>query len=90
MQFMIPSSDPVLLEKARRVAQESVRQYMNDDVVGIVFLGAIARGYFMALHSASMEELERRRGAFMGLWEEMKPVIEKEAQMSFDEMIQIV
>jgi hypothetical protein len=46
--FLIPSSDPTLLEKARRVAQDFVRPYMRDGVVGIVFLGAIARGYFDA------------------------------------------
>jgi hypothetical protein len=46
--FLIQSSDPALLEKARRVAQEFVRPYMRDGIVGIVFLGAIARGYYDA------------------------------------------
>lgn len=45
-KFVIQASDPVLLEKARRVAQAFVQPYMNDAVVGIVFLGAIVRGYF--------------------------------------------
>lgn len=45
-KFLIPSSDPVLLEKANRVAEEFIQKYMNDNVVGIVFLGAIVRGYF--------------------------------------------
>jgi len=45
-QFLIKSSDPILLEKATRVAQEFARQYMREKVVGIVFLGAIVRGYF--------------------------------------------
>jgi hypothetical protein len=37
-----------------------------------------------------MEELERRRKVFMDMWGEMKPIIEKEVQLSFDEMVQIV
>ena len=45
-KFLIPSSDPVLLEKANRVANEFIQKYINDNVIGIVFLGAIARGYF--------------------------------------------
>ena len=45
-KFIIQSSDPVLLEKATQVAQDFVQPYMNANVVGIVFLGAIARGYF--------------------------------------------
>jgi hypothetical protein len=45
-KFSIQSSDPLLLEKATRVAQEFAQQYMQDEIVGIVFLGAIARGYF--------------------------------------------
>jgi len=44
----------------------------------------------MVLHSVSLEELERRRNSFMDMWGEMKPMIEKEVQMSFDEMVQIV
>jgi len=46
IQFQIPSSDPALLQKAARVAREFVQPLCNDSVVGIVFLGAIARGYF--------------------------------------------
>lgn len=45
-KFLIQSSDPALLEKATAIAKEFARQYMNDEVVGIVFLGAIVRGYF--------------------------------------------
>ena len=52
-KFIIQSSDPVLLEKATRVAKEFAQQYMNDDIVGIVFLGAVARGYFD--HSADID-----------------------------------
>jgi len=47
-QFQIQSSDPALLEKARRVAEDFVRPYMREGIAGIVFLGAIARGYFDA------------------------------------------
>jgi len=45
-KFNISSSDPALLEKAHRVADEFVAPYMTNEVVGIVFLGAIVRGYF--------------------------------------------
>ncbi len=45
-QFSIQSSDPVLLEKATRVAREFAQQYIREEMVGIVFLGAIARGYY--------------------------------------------
>jgi predicted nucleotidyltransferase len=45
-KFIIPSSDPVLLEKANKIAKEFIQQYINDNVIGIVFLGAIVRGYF--------------------------------------------
>jgi hypothetical protein len=47
-QFSIQSSDPVLLEKAIRIAREFVLQYQRGEIVGIVFLGAIVRGYFDA------------------------------------------
>jgi hypothetical protein len=45
-KFLIQSSDPELLEKATRIAKEFVQEYICDDIVGIVFLGAIVRGYF--------------------------------------------
>lgn len=45
-QFLIQSSDPSLLEKATQVAKEFAQQYVTDEIVGIVFLGAIVRGYF--------------------------------------------
>ena len=45
-KFIIQSSDPNLLEKATRVAKEFAQQHINNDIVGIVFLGAVARGYF--------------------------------------------
>jgi hypothetical protein len=45
-QFKIPSSDQALLEKASRIAREFAGQYARPGIVGIVFLGAIPRGYF--------------------------------------------
>jgi predicted nucleotidyltransferase len=45
-KFSIRSTNPVLLEKATRIAKEFANKYICDDVVGIVFLGAIVRGYF--------------------------------------------
>ena len=44
--YVIPSSDPVLLEKAVRLAREFAGQYTRPGIVGVVFLGAISRGYF--------------------------------------------
>ncbi len=44
----------------------------------------------LLLHSFSIEELERRQKAFMEPWQEMKPMIEEQVQMSFDEMLQMV
>lgn len=44
--YAIPSSDPALLEKAVRLAREFAGQYTRPGIVGIVFLGAIPRGYF--------------------------------------------
>jgi len=45
-EFQVQSSDAALLTNARRIAHEFAQQYIRDDIVGIVFLGAIARGYF--------------------------------------------
>ncbi len=45
-KFSIKSSDPALLAKAIRIAEEFAAPYRSEDVVGIVFLGGIARGYF--------------------------------------------
>jgi hypothetical protein len=44
--FLIQSSNPILLQKATRIAEEFAQKYRVDDIVGIVFLGAITRGYF--------------------------------------------
>ena len=45
-QFQIKSSDGALLEKATRIAKEFASKDATNQVVGIVFLGAIVRGYF--------------------------------------------
>src|SRR5512135_3472526 len=47
-RYSLPSSDPLLLEKAARLAREFAGQYTRPGIVGIVFLGAIPRGYFDA------------------------------------------
>ena len=44
----------------------------------------------MILRSFSVEELERRKAAFMGMWQEMLPIVEQEVQMSYDEILQLV
>ncbi len=44
----------------------------------------------MLLRSFSIEELERRKAAFMDMWQEMLPIIEQEVQMSYDEILQLV
>ncbi len=44
----------------------------------------------LCLHSVTLDDLERRRKAFMEMWEEMKPVVEKEVQMTFEEMLKVV
>jgi predicted nucleotidyltransferase len=63
-KFLIQSSDPSLLEKATRIAREFAQKHISDDVVGIVFLGAIVRGYFD--HSADIDIalLENRHQRF--------------------------
>jgi hypothetical protein len=44
----------------------------------------------MLLHSFTLDELERRKRVFMEMWDEMKPIVEEEVQMTFDEMVQVV
>ncbi len=44
----------------------------------------------LSLHSVSVDELARRKKVFMKMWEEMKPAVEKEVQMTFEEMLQVV
>ena len=45
-RMQIASSDPSLLDKATRVAESFAARFMRDDMAGIAFLGAVARGYF--------------------------------------------
>jgi hypothetical protein len=52
-EFIIQSSDLSLLDKATRIAIEFAQPYIRDEIVGIVFLGAIVRGYFD--HSADID-----------------------------------
>jgi predicted nucleotidyltransferase len=44
----------------------------------------------MNLHAFTVEEVERRKKAFMEMWVEMKPIIEENVQMTFEEMEEIV
>jgi hypothetical protein len=44
--FHIASSDPQLLQQATHIANRFADGYRREGVVGVVFLGAIARGYF--------------------------------------------
>jgi len=48
IHFTIPNTDPTLFEKAQRVAEDFANTYKHKGVIGIVFLGALARGYFDA------------------------------------------
>jgi hypothetical protein len=63
-KFLIPSSDPIILEKANRVAKEFIQKYINDNVVGIVFLGAIARGYFDHLADIDIAVFKKQNSEF--------------------------
>ena len=46
VKFLMKSSDKGLLKKAEGIAKEFADKYKKEGIVGIVFLGAIARGYF--------------------------------------------
>lgn len=46
MNFNISSSDQKLLHKAMRIAENYAKTKIAENIVGIVFLGGIARGYF--------------------------------------------
>lgn len=45
-QYLLRSSDPNLLENARRTALAFATPYRDKDIAGIIFLGALARDYF--------------------------------------------
>jgi len=78
-QFLIQSSDPALLEKATRVAKEFVQQFIRDDMIGIVFLGAIVRGYFD--HSADIDiAFFKKQGAEIPLTNKFLKIEDLEVQ----------
>ena len=63
-QFMLPSSDPALYEKATRIAHEFAQQSISDELVGIVFLGAITRGYFARAADVDISLMKKAGSAF--------------------------
>lgn len=78
-KFLIQSSDPALLEKATRVAKEFVQPFVRDDMVGIVFLGAIVRGYFD--HSADIDiAFFKKQGADIPLTSKFLKIEDLEVQ----------
>ena len=78
-KFLIQSSDPALLEKATRVAKEFVHPFVRDDMVGIVFLGAIVRGYFD--HSADIDiAFFKKQGADIPLTSKFLKIEDLEVQ----------
>ncbi len=46
MEFDLVSNNTVLLNKARSIAKEYAKKQKTKNTIGIVFLGAIVRGYF--------------------------------------------
>lgn len=46
MQYEIKSSNPMLLQKAKITAQKYAEKQITNNIIGIVFLGAIVRGYY--------------------------------------------
>lgn len=46
VDFTILSSDPALLERATSLAKRFANRYTREGIIGIVFLGAVVRGYF--------------------------------------------
>jgi len=59
-QFHIQSSDPALLQRAVAIAGSFAEQYRTSQVVGIVILGAVARGYFDALADVDVAVVKKR------------------------------
>jgi len=64
MRLPIRSSRESLLEKAIGTARRFADRYRRDDVLGIVFLGAIVRGYFDA--AADIDVVLIARGSLGG------------------------
>lgn len=78
--FIIQSSDPVLLGKATRVAKEFAQQYISENVVGIVFLGAITRGYFD--HSADIDiAIFKKQGSEISITNKFLKIDDLEVQV---------
>jgi hypothetical protein len=44
----------------------------------------------MLLNAFSVEEIERRKRAFMKMWQQMVPLVEQEVQMPYDEIKELV
>jgi hypothetical protein len=44
----------------------------------------------LTVRSFTTDELERRKQAFMEMWEKMKSLIEEELNLSYDEIVQLV
>ena len=79
-KFLIQSSDPELLEKANRVAAEFAQKYVRDNVIGIVFLGAIVRGYFD--HSADIDiAIFKKQGSEIPLTKKFYHIEDLEVQI---------
>ncbi len=78
--FQIENSDPALLAKANTIARAFVQDYMRPDVVGIVLLGAIPRGYFDA-HADIDIAIFQQRGAELPLKEKFLQVDGLEVQI---------
>lgn len=43
-----------------------------------------------SLHAFSTDELARRRDVFTEMWEELRPLVEAEVGMAFEEMVKLV
>jgi hypothetical protein len=44
----------------------------------------------MLLNAFTVEEIERRKRVFMELWQEMRPLVEHEVKMTYDEIKDLV
>lgn len=62
--FSLPSSDPDLLARATCIAHDYAKGLVCDDIRGIVFLGAIVRGYFDASADIDIAVFKRRGSQF--------------------------
>lgn len=78
--FQIQNSDPALLARATAIARAFVQDYMRPDVVGIVLLGAIPRGYFDT-HADIDIAIFQQRGAELPLKEKFLHIDGLEVQI---------